>query len=276
MKRELCIIHANCQGDPLVFLLQNSAAFSARYDIVKYTNYTKEPVPSEALQKAELFVFQRLSEEWSELATEALLNQLNPRALALEIPNQLFMGYWPFWRPTGPINFSDTFLDHLVDKGLNHTEALHVCLRSPLEKMYDLEAIYNETIRREHEKQHSTIVRPVELVEKLWKQEKLFTTVNHPSPRLLVHVANGILRSLDMPELDQNIARQCPLCDDAFELPIHPRVGSFFGLAFANETTRYATYGKRLTYAQYAACYLDCRMQGIDNFIGYLHSVPMS
>jgi len=28
-----------------------------------------------------------------------------------------------------------------------------------------------------------------------------------------------------------------------------------------------------MTFARYAACYLDCRLRGLDNFIAYLHLV---
>jgi hypothetical protein len=56
-----------------------------------------------------------------------------------------------------------------------------------------------------------------------------------------------------------------------FALPIHPQVAAFHGLAYAGAGTLYSAYGQTKTFAQYAAAYVDCRLAGIDDFIGYLH-----
>jgi hypothetical protein len=57
---------------------------------------------------------------------------------------------------------------------------------------------------------------------------------------------------------------------EEFTLPIHPQVAAFYGLQYADAQTRYPAYGKQKTFDEYAAAYVDCRLAGIDNFIGYL------
>ena len=273
--RKLCLVHANCQGDPLVSLLRLSPGFSAKYDIVKYTNYTRESIPPEQLAQADVFLYQPLDDSWQDIATATLLARIGPQTRPLELPNLFFKGYWPFWQPNGKLDFADSFLDHLAESGISHAEALHVCLHTPLEKVYDLQAVYEDCLNRERAKQRTALIGTSDMLAALWRSEQLFTTINHPGPRLLVTLADAVLETLGFSPLGRQAENQCPLCDDQFELPIHPRVGAFFGLPFATPHRRYAVCGKKLTYTQYAAAYLDCRLRGIDTLMGYLHAVEL-
>lgn len=87
MDRQLCVLHANCQGEPMAALLRLCPGFAARYEIRLFTNYTREPVPDEVLSSCSLFLFQHLGPQWNGLASEALLKK-NPaqrgRALRAE------------------------------------------------------------------------------------------------------------------------------------------------------------------------------------------------
>jgi hypothetical protein len=164
-------------------------------------------------------------------------------------------------------------MEHLAQSGLSASEALHIYLRGKLENKFDLDAMFAQSLEIERSKEHGAAVCTTDFIESAWREEQLFTTINHPGPRLLVHVANSILRLLDFPPLPQETIHSCPLCDDDFEQPIHPAIGRHFGLPFATWDRTYDVFGKKMTFARYAACYLDCLYGNEDNFIGYLHTV---
>ena len=46
MPQALCLLHANCQGEALLPLLQNTPAFARRFAVRHYVNYTQEHIDS--------------------------------------------------------------------------------------------------------------------------------------------------------------------------------------------------------------------------------------
>jgi len=90
MDKELCIVHVNCQGPPLIQRLLSCPEFAKRYKCVLFTNYTKDPVPDEMLQQCSLFLYQHLGQDWGDLASEKLLSKLPKSARHLCVPNMFF------------------------------------------------------------------------------------------------------------------------------------------------------------------------------------------
>ena len=279
MSRESCLIHANCQGVPLARLLLASPDFAARFAVQLFTNYTGEPVPQGALDGCRLLLYQNIGEKWGEVSSERLVARLPASASAWQIPNCLFKGYWPFWTNGARMDFGDSLLEHLVDMGLDAREILHMYLHTDLTKKADFAALLEESLRIEEAKEQAAVVRTVPFVRAFWREERLFSTINHPSPRLLRHVADGVLAALGYPPLrDEAVGdMRAYLCDpdpDAvFELPMHPQVAAFHGLAFGGPDERYRVFGHEMSFARYAACYVDCRLRGIESFLGYLQCV---
>ena len=271
MERRPCVLHANCQGEPLAALLRLCPEFAARHDIRLFTNYTREPVPDEALASCGLFLYQHLGPQWGDLSSEALLKKIPREAAALCVPNMFFMGYWPLWHNAPGFDFRDRFLDHLLDMGLSKAEILHLYLRTDLARKYDLQALLDESLERERRRQAHTPVRYLDAVLAGFREKMLFNTVNHPGPELMALAARGVLAELGLtapPEADLlSSARLFP----EFQMPIHPQVAGFLGLPFAGPDTEYRVFGKKKTFAQYAEAYVDCRLLGIDDFTAYLH-----
>lgn len=271
--RPLCLIHANCQGDPLAALLSAHPDFAAAYDVRRYTNYEREPVTDADMARCGLLLYQHLGEKWDDHASDRLLARVPPDSLTLCVPNMLFKGYWPFWTNRSSMDFGDSFLDRLVDMGLTEAEALHVCLKGDLAAKFDLTAMFAESLEVERAKEVNAVVGTVDLVAGLWRVERLFATINHPGCRLLLHVADGVLAALGMPPVPQQVRSVFTMPYDEFELPIHPQVAAHHGLAFGGPETRYNIYGRAMTYAEYAHRYIACRRSGVGNFIGYLQLV---
>ncbi len=271
---ELCILHANCQGEPLAALLAASPEFNARWRIRHYTNYTREAIAPEDLRAATLFLYQRLGPGWGEFASDALLARLSPRCAALCVPNMFFKGYWPFWTSDSPMEFGDFLLDRLIESGAGKPEILRVYLHGPVEKMADFAAIVSATLDLEQKKEQGCALDTANLVEARWREEQLFQTVNHPDKTLLLHTADGILARLGLPDLPAVVREGFSVEYEGFHLPIHPKVAAYHKLPFAGEEADYPVFGRRMTFAQYISRYIDCRLNKMeDDFLGYLQLV---
>jgi len=112
--REICLLHANCQGEPLAQLLAVSPEFAARWAIYRYTNYTREAIPDFVLKKATLFLYQA---PWVGVGHCVLRCSAGlPRAYGKTnvYPQYVFWGYWPFWTKGSPMDFGDFFWDKLT------------------------------------------------------------------------------------------------------------------------------------------------------------------
>lgn len=269
MGKDICIIHANCQGEPLLERLLLCPGFAERYDCTIVTNYVREPMP-ETLEKASLLLYQHLGESWGELASDAVRSRLPKGARALCIPNMVFLGYWPLWDSAPGFDYRDKRLDQLLDMGLPDEEILTLFLRQPLRKHHDLDALLEETFRRETERESHTPVKYLNFIHKHWRERRLFNTVNHPGAELMALAARGVLTQLGLalPSMEAMLALGEPFPE--FEQPVHPLVAAHYGLEFAGPDTRYHVYGKDMTFATYAAHYIDCRRNGITDFIAYL------
>lgn len=269
--KELCILHGNCQGETMAALLSASPEFAAAYRVEYYVNFTRQAIPAESLERCGLLLHQHLGPEWGELASQALAAKLPGEARRVCFPNMLFKGYWPFWSSRPGFDYSDDLLDGLLARGLSKAEALWVALRGGLDAMYGLDGMLKDTLTREREKEALCDVKYVDLIEENFRVEKLFQSVNHPRKRLMLHAADAVLASLGMKPLPEEEKRACPELYPLFELPIHPQVAAFHGLAFGGVDERYNIYGHPMSYAEYISLYLDCKLAGRTDFIAYLH-----
>ncbi len=274
MPQALCLLHANCQGEALRPLLENTPAFARRFAIRHYVNYTRENIDDGDLSQCALFLYQRLAPKWGDISTEQILPRLPKSCQPVEIPNLFFKGYWPFWTNKTDINFGDSLLESLLARGLTPEEALHVYLRATPAIMGDVAAVVEESLRREEEKQAESPIVCTSLLRELWQQEQLFITVNHPGRTLLFHVADSLLRLLGLGGLPQETRRAYVHPLEDFWLPIHPKAGAVLHLPFASATRRYPAYQTSLTHAQYTGCYLACRGHNTTDLITFLKNLP--
>jgi hypothetical protein len=270
VEKRLAILHANCQGEPLASALLNSPEFSRAYAPKVFLNYARQEIPQADMDACGLFLYQHLGADWGEFASEALLKRLPPGCPSLCIPNMFFKVPWPFWSGAPGFDNRDTYLEHLLGLGLPGQDILHVYLRTSLTAKYDLGALLGETIALERSRQARTPVPYLDYVLEHYRQRPLFHTVNHPTAEMLALAASGILRELDMRQAPDGSLPVVEAWYQDFFLPIHPQVAEFHGLAYGGEAERYPVYGRSLSFARYAAAYVECRTAGIDNFIGYL------
>ncbi len=274
MAQAFCLLHANCQGEALRVLLENSPAFARRFVVRHYVNYTREHIDGRDLEKCSLFLYQALAPKWGHISTEQILPRLPRSCQSIEIPNLFFKGYWPFWSNAPSINFGDSLLETLLAKGLSPQDALNVYLRAGPALMGDVAAVAEESLLREEKKQAAGPINCASLLRERWRDEQLFITVNHPGRTLLFHVADSLLRLLGLGNLPPDVRRAYVHPLEDFWLPIHPAVGSVLRLPFATAHRRYPVYRTSLTHAQYTGCYLACRSHDISDLVTFLENLP--
>jgi len=268
VERERCILHANCQGEPLAAALSASPDFRRTYAPRVFLNYARQDIPQQDLDACGLFLYQHLGPEWGPLSSDALLARLPNNCRRLCIPNMFFRGPWPLWSGAPGFDYRDMFLDHLLGLGLPARDILHVFLYTSLATKFDLAARLDETIAIERQRQARTPVQYLDFVLDSFRARPLFLTVNHPGPELIGRAASGILAELELAPMAGDFAPPPEYL--AFELPVHPRAAEFYGLDYGGEGAAFNVYGRRLTFAEYAAAYVDCRLRGRADFIGYL------
>ncbi len=261
----------------LLPLLENSPAFARRFRVRRYVNYTQEAIDAQDLARCSLFLYQRLGPKWGELSTGQLLQRLPQSCLPVEIPNLLFKGYWPFWQSGGPINFTDSLLEKLLEKG-DPQSALRLYLKGSPALLGDraaLEATAEDSLTREATKEADAPIRCAGLLRARWREQQLFLTVNHPGPELLLHTADALLRLLGLGGLPPSVRAAYVHPFNDFWLPIHPAVGRALGLPFAGPERRYNIFGNSLTHREYVLAYLACRANSVHDLLAFLkHLTP--
>ncbi|MDR2573517.1 MAG: hypothetical protein LBC94_04100 [Desulfovibrio sp.] len=275
MPKTLCLLHANCQGQALRPLLENSPAFARLFHLRHYTNYTREVIERESLRHCGLFLYQRLGARWGEFSTEHLLSCLPSKCQCIEIPNFFFKGYWPTWtHGDKSIDFADSLLNALLERGLALHEALRVYLRAGPALLGDAAAVAEESLGAAESREAACPVRCTPLLRERWREEQMFLTINHPGRSLLFHLADGLLGLLGLGCLPEAAKRVYRHPDDDFWLPIHPLLKDMLGLPFVRSDRRYPVFAASLTHREYTGCYLACRAQGVKDLVSFLRNLP--
>ncbi|MDR2891974.1 MAG: hypothetical protein LBV80_02660 [Deltaproteobacteria bacterium] len=277
--KQLCVIHANCQGEPLAGLLQLSAEFSRNWDVRHYTNYTREIIPDADLERCGLFIYQHLGEKWGEFSSAALLARLNSRARPLYaapfcLPNMYFTGGWPFLVTDIQTDYADTFLNALIDQQVEKAVILKLYLHTDITKFVDLDASLAETFRQGEERERCCSIQVMPLVREQWKRRPLFHTVNHPGKLLCALVANAVLAELGLEALPEALVEAFTPEYANFDMPIHPQVAAYYGLNYGQAGHEFNIFGRLMTFERYVSGYIECRKQGMyKEFWGFMQLV---
>lgn len=272
MKKKLCLIHANCQGEPLEELLNLNPDFSDHYETRHFTNYLREPIPDRLIEGCDLFLYQYVGKDWGKLGSDHLCSKLKPRSVSLAIPSMFFKNYWPLWTNTPGFDYPDIFLESLLERELTESQILHLYLNSRLDRIYDFTTLTSGSEKHELAKENRTPIKYVDYIKENYRERRLFNTVNHPGKELMIRTADKILNQLGMAPLTDKAIREYPETFPEIELPIHPQVAEKLDLNFGGPEEKYYVYGAIITFEEYIIRYIKCRKSGISDFIGFLHA----
>lgn len=269
MKR-LCLIHANCQGEPLFDLLTAHPDFAREFEVRHYVNYARQALPGADLGDCALLLYQRLEADWGELSSDALLARLPAGCRTFCLPNLFFLDYWPLWSSNAAFAYSDILLDALLARGLSDREILHLYLFTDPWRYFDLDARMEASRRREQAKEQHWDIAVSPVIRRRFRSDPLFRTVNHPGKSLCLLVADGVLAGLGYPPLPGPVRDALPDPFAEFTLPVHPAVAERLGLEFLPPKPLFPVYGRDMDIEEYVGCYLACKRAGETDFIGFL------
>jgi len=270
MNKELCIVHANCQGEPLIERLKTCPEFHEKYECFLFTNYTRERIPPRALEHCSLFLYQHLGEKWDDLASDVLIAKIPASAHRLCIPNMFFKGYWPTWSGSPGFDYRCMYLDELIATDLPPEQVIMLYLHTNVAQKYDLLSLVADTIETEREREKHTPIKYLDIINQNYRDIRLFHTVNHPGSLLMNHVATGVLEELGFPPPSNALLEALDEPFAEFDQPINPKVADIFGWEFAGVDYEFQIYGRTLTFARWVANYVFAQRAEVSDFIGFL------
>ncbi len=262
-----CIISSNCQGVPLASQLASFPEFDKEFTIEIFLNYTHAIIPHSKLEQCDLLIYQQLDNSWGELSEKSLLQNVNPKAKTICMPNMMNFALWPTACNSGggaDDLWGDRYIDFLISKKLDVQEIVFLAKKANLAKLYQIDKVIEDTFQKEREKTYFACKEICDFVEENYKAKQLFSTPNHPYGDLLTFIAKIILK-----EIGYNSFPDCFLpqldCDPEFHLPIHPNVLEYLDVSYIYiySQKKYPVFGRMLTYEEYLYDYVLAKQQGI-------------
>jgi hypothetical protein len=291
--RKECVLLLSCIGNGLKYFLQMSEDFNQRYlahahfyhhvswlkktDEFEYSDGVTEIWPCVVPQLRRCVAYVYHDPEWlpnkSFHEVSALIDDVIPSGVPrLSIPLPYFHPFWPFQcneprvnDPDIPLNryrvrpqyhYGDNYVLRLLAEGVLRDEVISRYLALDIAAEVDLNALLRRTLAAIEKNESSGLVRVADFIGSTFRTHKLFQTINHPSNRLLLYMANQVLNVLGCRQVpDAALVGLTELIDEP--MPVHPSLARFFGATYINEETRYPLDGMRnLTFAEYLRDYV--------------------
>jgi hypothetical protein len=261
MSRLKFSVYGNCQNYPLSLILQSSPEFSRIYEeipinSVHLLNPDEDEKVREIVSKLDLFIYQPVADgyrgETRKLGTKYLLSFLKNGARAISFT----VAYFPVYNPeavyfvdqngTGilgvpglPCDLHDLNILKAFHHGLTWQECVAYIQKGNIYTREMLTNCLSESLSRLREREKVIDVRILDFVEKNWRDQRLFFTINHCSNSILFHEANQILDLLKLPALAPASLTGLPEYLGRQRLFIHPDIRKHFALNFPAEAIQF-------------------------------------
>lgn len=281
--RRLCVILLSCVGVAPKYLLPFSDDFHRQFKLVSYVNNNAPTIPAQLenilseLQQADVLIHH--SPEWLPFLGdqyeryETSLDSLPQSLLKVSYPLPLCHFLWPFHAneprnddPHRPLNrhgtqpfyhYGDSHILELLKQGAPAERVIEQYVSLKVDEVVDLDALKAMTLGMTERCDRTTTVKVADFFEANIRSQKLFQTINHIGNNMHVYMADEVLKALGCGPLPAGLReRTRELIGEP--LPIHPSVARYFGLTYADETTRYPIDEHRnLTFSEYIRAYVN-------------------
>lgn len=274
-KKFVCIVFGNCAAGVQANILRRENEFSKIYKItfiksIIHPTKGASKVPYDKVKKCSLLLLQR-----GHLQFPEFYNDLPSSCRKISFPILRLDSLWPLQRmdprnkpdpkngfEMGRYPYGDLLVIKLLKKGLTPEQVLKKYMSTNINKLVDMDKIHRRNLANWKELDSKCDLPLMWYVKENFNKEKLFWTLNHPCPKLLVKQINLILEALGMSGLSRKIIskidKKQPLSQ--FHLPIHPQVIRYFNLEWADIDTKYRYYdGKFYGFEEYLKRYIEFR-----------------
>ena len=210
-KKQKFTVYANCQSDALANLLLRNPFFADEYELLRILPVhllQKKHIPSvrEKISQVGLCISQPVSKaNGSRLSTEEVADSLQANSDLLTFPSIYFDGYFPHLVPIANMpsimnNAHDINIMVLNQKGYTASEIFEITssddfYTSPLSDTLFEKSIAALQVR---ENTSSVNITVSDFILAHYKESILFNTYNHPSNKILMHIASRVCETLNI------------------------------------------------------------------------------
>lgn len=295
--RELCLAFLGSVGDGLRWLLPMADEIDRKYQLLSFVSYQSTAdygaFSQDQIARCDVLICHPLDNApFSDRARYAnFLRQFPaatrkilvpwPRFDALWpfhvthdicLPLPLYQPFWPHYKADPPAAepgraasvrgdaatypFGDSYVVGKLHEGVPPAEIVSAYLNLDVASLVDLDLRAEQALAALEQDERSAEVK-IAAIAARFRESKLFVAPEFAANCLLLQIANEVLALLALPPLPEGLLAQIqPLIKS--EMPIHPSVGRFFGISYANPETRYLVDRHRLlTFAEYLRGYVE-------------------
>lgn len=268
--KPVILIYGNCQGGALLNLLARNPDISENYSVHFIANFpapgsTEQSHPNEEMFKNCEFFLHQVATFIPEFPHDQLLPAGCKR---IKFPVFWLKLLWPLHFtdprnqpeglfPFGRYPYGDKLICDYIKKGLPADEIYQKYQEMDLDKYINLDRFYEMGIDELHQIDEVADIQVADRIEKLFTEQKLFATINHPSDLALYMVIDPLIEMILGHPSAKNKKRpgdEDEHCD--IEIPIHPAIIDHYHLKWITKDHVYRYYGSSLTYDDYLRRYI--------------------
>ncbi|MEW6667495.1 MAG: WcbI family polysaccharide biosynthesis putative acetyltransferase [Thermodesulfobacteriota bacterium] len=252
---DLCLIHANCQGEALLGMLCESPSFAAAYRVLNFYNFSTQDPSPDLLGRCTLFLYQDTPR------SRTCLPSLKAGTRAVCIPKISWRVFWPFNSNTlRRYPYGDHYVLDMIQKGYSRDEILRAYRSLDVHALVDLDHLLKANLRYLSSAHNSKDVNVAGFVRERFRSSRLFSALNHPLKSILLLAANRVLELTGHDMLTEKDISPVEELGDGFEMPIHPSIVRHFGLEFADARTTCRQFGEEVDFDSYLENYIDSEL----------------
>lgn len=210
-KKKKFTVYANCQSDALASLLLRNPSFEREYELVRILPVhllKKENKSSirKIISEVDLCVSQPVSTaNGSRLSTEEITTALAPNSPIIKFPSIYFDGYFPHLVPLAGMpsimnNAHDINVMVLNQKGYKANDIYNIISSNDFYNSTMSNALFEKSIDelREREGNNKVDILVSSFILAHYKESILFNTYNHPSNKIVMHIAAQVCKMLNI------------------------------------------------------------------------------
>ena len=173
-----------------------------------------------------------------------LMQAGSSKTLRLSVPYVVFNPLWPHHHNEAQraaavaaqfddrsllFSYSDAHVARMVAEGATPQEIVDRYRAMDIPATLDLTRLGDNVIAQQRPKEDETDVKVLDFILETYRGERLFYCFNHVSNLLNLHIANQILKKIDLKSLSYDVLEQTCLLQPP-EIPVHPSIVKYFRL----------------------------------------------
>lgn len=264
------VIYGNCQAAAVAKALKSLPHVSSRFEVHHHFVSNKEPsqgVWEDHIRRSHAIVVQNVA-DWDGYPFK---DCLPAETIRVDVPFIYLASLWPFDCMQNPADeVANMLRPQNQDWDFAYQDSILARLRNEIARPEERYRAYVEmsypgaiSLKRYHDIEACRLLNSDKklglnvgsFVINNFQTQRLFHTITHPAPALMEVLVGEILQKLMIPFNPSALSMN----DDFayYQVPVHPKVISDLNIEWANETSKYQFYDRRLTFGEYFKKYIE-------------------